>query len=173
MLFTTHAITGITIGVLTGNPILAFVFGWISHHILDSLPHFDQGSFYLEKDKGPSWLGIKQKESGQKFKACPRDWIILFFDIFIAGILLLYILFNISFSLWLILFFGALGGLLPDILDVSPFWNKKFKATKIGGKFHQFHEFFHWPLTIKWIYLGIAIQIIIVAIDLFYIGKFF
>ncbi len=171
MLFTTHALTGAAIGALTQNPALAFVLGIISHHFLDALPHFDQGSFYIDKDKGPEWAGAAYEEK-KKFRV-KRDWIVLFIDWFISGILCLYIATHLPIDQWLPLICGALGGLTPDIFDVSPFWKDKFRATRFGKKIHKLHEFFHWPLSTRYIYIGLGIQVIIVAVDLWFIKKLF
>lgn len=40
MLFTTHALVGEAIGVATGNPVLGFLGGVISHHLADWIPPF-------------------------------------------------------------------------------------------------------------------------------------
>ena len=167
MIFTTHAITGATIGVLSGNPILGFIFGFISHFVLDALPHFDQGSFYVDKDKGPAWLGAKYEDNKKKFVANKRDWIILFIDFGVAGIIGLYLLFALPTNLWLLLIFGGLGGILPDVFDGSPFWRYKFRELKFGKIFHKVHSFFHWPLSMKYFYFGFFIQVVIVAVGLF------
>lgn len=170
MLFTTHAITGATVGLLSGNPILAFFVGWISHYILDSLPHFDQGSFYMEKDKGPSWVGAKYAEK-KKFigKGEKRDWIILFIDFGVAFIIGLLFLVYIPSSYWLLLILGGFGGILPDVLGASPFWGERFKDSWIGRPMHAVHHFLHWPLSTKHIYLGLGIQVFIVLGALFYL----
>lgn len=42
MFLTVHAAAGIIVGIKTGNPILAFIAGVISHFILDMIPHGDQ-----------------------------------------------------------------------------------------------------------------------------------
>lgn len=171
MLFTTHALTGAAIGVLFGNPIAGFFLGFLSHHILDSLPHFDQGSLYISKDQGPAWVGAKYEEA-KKFKV-RRDWIILFIDMGITSALSLYILANLNLKLWLLFILGATGGLLPDILDVSPFWRDRFRATAVGKIFHKLHDFFHWPLTFKYWHLGMGIQVAIAGIAMFLLIKRF
>lgn len=43
MFLTVHATTGVLIGQQTGNIWLAFLAGFISHFILDIIPHGDQG----------------------------------------------------------------------------------------------------------------------------------
>jgi hypothetical protein len=43
MTLTTHATLGAVIGRATGNPVLAFIFGFISHFLIDMVPHGDTG----------------------------------------------------------------------------------------------------------------------------------
>lgn len=43
MTLTTHATIGALIGKITGNPLLAFLSGLISHYLADILPHGDTG----------------------------------------------------------------------------------------------------------------------------------
>jgi len=172
MLFTTHAVTGAVVGFASGNPILGFFIGWISHHVLDSLPHFDQGGFQIHKDKGPIWLGAKYKEEGRQFEK-KRDWIILFIDFSIATIIGLYFLYHFPSNYWPLLIFGGLGGVFPDILHGSPFWKYKIRKLKIASIIYTIHNFFHWPLSAKYWHLGILIQILIVVINLFFIKTIF
>ena len=42
MFLTVHSTAGIALGSLTGNPILAFIMGLISHSIMDIIPHGDE-----------------------------------------------------------------------------------------------------------------------------------
>ena len=50
MLFTSHAIVGAAVGVAAGNPYYGFLGGIASHHVLDAIPHFDQGTFRVKKE---------------------------------------------------------------------------------------------------------------------------
>jgi len=170
MMFTTHAMAGAAIGILSGNPILGFGLGVLSHHALDALPHFDVGSLYLEKGKGPSWAGVKYEEKS-KFKV-RRDWIMLFVDVLICGIIFLYLLFRLPINYWPLLIIGALGGLLTDIFDVSPFWKDKFRNTRLGKVWHKWHYLLHWPLPWRMWHIGIGIQVVVIAVSLFLIRKF-
>ncbi|MFH1193448.1 MAG: hypothetical protein V1661_00470 [bacterium] len=171
MLLTTHAVAGATIGILTGNPLLGFGLAIASHHTLDALPHFDQGSFYMDADNGPHWAGAVYAEK-KTFKVW-RDWVVLFADGTISGIIFLILFYKLPASYWGLIVVGAFGGLLPDILDTSPLWKEKFRKTAIGRAYHKVHHFFHWPLSMKFLYLGIGIQIVITAAGLFIIKKFF
>ena len=42
MYITVHAAAGAAVGTLTGNPLLAFIGGFVSHLILDMIPHGDE-----------------------------------------------------------------------------------------------------------------------------------
>jgi hypothetical protein len=46
---TNHALTGATIGLLIGNPLIALPVSLMSHFICDSLPHFDTQNPTMEK----------------------------------------------------------------------------------------------------------------------------
>lgn len=171
MLFTTHAVVGAAVGISVGNPLLGFGLAVISHHVLDALPHFDQGSFYIDSDKGPNWAGAIYEEK-QKFKGA-RDWIILFADWLVSGIIFLILFYKSPIHYWGLIAAGALGGLLTDIFDTSPFWKEKFRKTFAGRTCHKVHHFFHWSLSMKFWHLGIGLQVAIVAAGLLYIKKFF
>ena len=41
MYYTTHLVTGAAVGMLTGNPVRAFMYGLLSHVLLDAIPHHD------------------------------------------------------------------------------------------------------------------------------------
>lgn len=161
MVFTTHAITGAGIGILSGNPILAFIFGIISHFILDALPHFDQGGFYMKEDKGPAWLGANYDAGSKQKLHCARDIIMLAIDVIIAGILGIYLLIQLP-SMWLFIILGGFGGIFIDLMDANPFVKDFFRKTGIGKILHSLHHFFHWPLSVKYWHIGILTQIAVI-----------
>lgn len=41
MYYSTHLVTGAAIGMVTGSPVRAFIFGLLSHVLLDAIPHHD------------------------------------------------------------------------------------------------------------------------------------
>ena len=43
MTLTTHATLGAVLAKATGNPVLAFLFGFVSHFLVDMIPHGDIG----------------------------------------------------------------------------------------------------------------------------------
>ena len=147
MLFSVHATAAGAVGEYVRNPILAFLLGIIIHFILDSIPHYDT------TDDG---------------KLTPRQLAFVGID-FIIFVLLLIFVIKPGFS-WLSPFWwGAFGGVLPDLLDNVPFWQKAFRRTKFGKKFHHFHE------KIQSIKIGpmpgILIQILFLAISVYFLIK--
>jgi hypothetical protein len=171
MLFTTHAVVGAAIGLATGNPYQGFLLGVLSHHTIDALPHFDQGTFYTRKMR-IGWLGIRgeyQEHSGFS----QRDWRMLYADWALAGTIFLALPFFIPSSLWFSVIAGTLGGLAPDILDSSPLWSKQLRAKSAALRaYHVMHGFFHWTVTPRQIWLGVMTQVLLVGYSLLYIFRF-
>lgn len=118
MLFSAHVIPAGYVGEMIGNPFLAFLAGIVIHFILDSVPHYDT------TDRGKFTL---------------RQWALILADVTIGLYIILFVLkpdFNIkSPFLW-----GALGGILPDMLEFTPILNKAYRKMKWGAVVHRFHE---------------------------------
>lgn len=95
MLSTPHLLVGATVGSLTPNPFAAFIAGFLSHFIMDMIPHYD-------------WKPI-----GWKLK------MLTFIDFFFGAALLFYLTKNSvhPFVIWA----GAMGGVFPDIL-AAPYY---------------------------------------------------
>jgi hypothetical protein len=41
LFYSTHLVTGAALGMITGSPVRAFLFGLLSHILLDAIPHHD------------------------------------------------------------------------------------------------------------------------------------
>ncbi|MBI2035226.1 MAG: hypothetical protein HYT12_00910 [Candidatus Liptonbacteria bacterium] len=172
MLFTTHAIVGTAIGAALQDPSLGFLGGFLSHHILDGMPHFDQGSFYTIKSGAP-YLGQKRIPEEMNGGWIKRDWNMLFADWFLSGIAFVAIFYYSPLNFWVPLAGGALGGLMPDIIDSSPLWSKGLRAKiKSIAAYHKFHTFFHWTVTYKEMLWGVATQLAVILISLIYIALY-
>lgn len=170
MLFTTHAITGAALGVATKDPYAAVAAGWLLHHAIDALPHFDQGSFYTKK-AGVMYLGI-EGDRDPRFSFSKRDWRMLFIDWGVAGIIYIYLFATVPLTLWLVMCLGTFGSLLPDIIDSSPLWSKKLRDRfSLIRKYHAFHVFFHWTVAQKEIWIGILTQIALLGVSLWYLAS--
>lgn len=166
MLFVTHAVVGAAVGSATGNPYTGFVMGALSHHILDAIPHFDQGTFRTTRN-APNYVGVAAEESSVGFSF--RDWAILAGDIALAGIIFSILISSQPENITSLLS-GALGGLMPDMIDSSPLWSRKLREkSSLVRKYHSFHHFFHWTASRQLAAIGILTQVILVGIAFKYL----
>lgn len=165
MLFTTHSIVGAAIGSQISNPAISILCGVLSHHILDSIIHLDQGSYHI-KEKGPNYL--QKKHTVIEVLFTKRDWLMLFVDLITAGVLFSALLLAKPVSAYQNIFIGAFGGLLPDIIDSSPLWSSRLrKRFSFIKKYHHFHDFFHWPALPNQKIWGLGTQLLAIVISLF------
>lgn len=118
MLTATHAIAAGYVGEKIGNPVLALLAGIAIHFLLDSIPHYDT------TDGG---------------KMTTRQLALLAIDV-LAGAYVIFFVLQPDLSYKSPFLWGAFGGVLPDILDCIPFWQKAFRRTKFGGAVHLFHD---------------------------------
>lgn len=124
MTLTTHATLGAVIGHATGNPPLAFIFGFISHLLIDMVPHGDTGisdNFRVHKRRRKHAVAYVTVDA----------IIALFFVLLIANTRDLD---SMRTFTW-----GIAGGILPDLL-VGLY--ELTKAPLLRG-FYKLHFFFH------------------------------
>ncbi len=133
-----HIITGIGIAVTVRHPIAAPLLAFVSHFVLDALPHYDPGYY------GPHQAVHKH------FK-----FYILFEAMVIISILAASV-FLFQAELWLVLL-CAVAAILPDI-----FWlAEKAHGHRYGLKqFYTFHTIIQWGerrwgWTIELVYFAI------------------
>ena len=115
MLIFPHAVAGAVIGENIGSDFLAFGLGFLSHFVLDAIPHFDT------TDEG-RWT--------------KRQIALAVADLGIGVVVLWYFLPEINQSGY---FWGIFGAILPDLMDNVPFWSEKFRETRAGSVFHKIH----------------------------------
>lgn len=147
MLLTVHATAGALIGQQINNPVLAFVLAFISHFILDIIPHGDQD--WIEEYKGDQKSKVKKIIS------------IVVIDIVILLVLLVSkYYYSESFAPSLSIGAGILGGILPDFLvGCHELSDRLFK------KFYKFHFWIHDLIKVKPSTLqGVVFQAIITGI---------
>jgi len=116
MILLTHAIVGAAAGRLVSNPLLSFALGFVSHFIIDAIPHWGYPLASVVSDEKS--LIKKDMALNRKFI---KDLILIGFD-FSLGIILAIFIFQgragfINTSIPLIM--GALGGVLPDALQFA------------------------------------------------------
>lgn len=173
MILSPHALVGAAIGAAVKNPVLSFFVGVISHHILDAFPHLDYGSRVIKKS-GPRYLGRKPDLSPDSpRKSDEIFWKILFIDFTVAWSVFLWIFYRMPEHLRISVFCGAFGSLLPDVISFYPPLVRKFtKKFQWAAGISRIHNFFHWGLPIKNIFLGVFWQVIALVGALVYISRF-
>ena len=121
MILAAHAIAGGVTGEIVGNPLLAFLVGFILHFLLDALPHFDDLT------------------NGGEFNR--KQWIYSIAE-FSLGLLIIFLVLKPSISLSNPFFWGMAGCLLPDI-EYVPFWKKSLRKIKRISLMSRVYRFFH------------------------------
>jgi len=140
MYLTVHGASGILIGSQVGNPWLAFLIGFISHFVLDIIPH--------DSKELKEWYDIG--------KTLNKFTIIVIIDILIMIILgiVLSVWYNLVFTPAII--WGITGTLLPDFI-----WGGRelFKIKNaMLDKYEQLHFWSH-KIFYKKIYLPLKYTI--------------
>lgn len=160
MLSSTHFITGAAIGKFTGNPLLAVVFGLVSHFLMDLIPHWDYG--YHFKKRIDSFL-IAMSD--------PAVGLVIY--------LLIGYFSHFTANQWINSFLGGAICLVPDIMGV---FIKLFKIKQLKW-FNFFHDRLHWfikekydvfewkkgYITKKGIVLGVLYQIPFIIASLWFL----
>lgn len=152
MLLTPHALVGAAIGASTDNLPLIIVLAFVSHFVLDCLPHFDWGTWH-EHDK----------DQNGEFKLELKDYLLVAFD----GIVML----SISYWLWIfsgkndLILLGIFFSILTDLIDNVPFWNKQIRKMKILNNLHKIHHKVQYQLKSKYWYWGVTTQLVIILLS--------
>lgn len=140
MYLTVHAAAGGAIGVLTGNPITAFILGAVSHVILDIIPHGDENitrwRFLSSRTKKLAAAGVLD-----------------------GVVLLLALSFWVSyldFNLLPTMLAGMFGGIAPDAV-----WGfHELTGAPLLKSYRRFHNWFHKIIRARVsLKTGILIQI--------------
>src|SRR3989344_4193994 len=138
MLYTPHLLTGAVIMKFSPNPVVGITLAFISHFVLDMMPHND---FELEP-------GITLKEFLNMEKR-RRNLIIsvLVIDGILAGIAFFWIFFTFN-NIWLNL--AGVAGVLPDLVEQSlmifglalPGWQDKLQF-RVSARY----GFIYYPIV--------------------------
>ncbi|MBI4437919.1 hypothetical protein HY631_03115 [Candidatus Uhrbacteria bacterium] len=148
MTLTTHATLGAVIGHATGNPALAFVFGFLSHFLIDMVPHGDTGladNFRIHKRRRRQAVAYVMVDAV----------FALFFVLLIANTRDIYSLRTFS---W-----GIVGGVLPDLL-VGLYDLTKSPMLRGFNRMHfYFHDFFVKRKGDVPLYYALLAQIVLIA----------
>lgn len=140
MILTPHAIVGASLANMFPNdPVLGFSLAFISHYVLDLVPHidYDADNFLNKLDKNTGTLKTIVKSTGSAL-----HFLFIFSD-FIFGLFLCILFFARDEKSAMITLIGIAGGVLPDFFQFLYFKYKKqpwifFK--KIHDKLHNIIE---------------------------------
>lgn len=160
MILSTHAIIGgATAATLTENPLLGFIIGIASHFVADAIPHWHYQTNNLheslpsKKNFFEKILSSKNiKEIGKVGMEC------------IVGLILILAAAHLSKSSIPVVFWGSIGGVFPDFLQLL------FYAVYSGfplDKIQAFHKRIHSKINLdNFPLVGIPSQL---AIAIFFI----
>jgi len=148
MTLTTHATLGAVIGHGTGNPLLAFVLAFISHFLIDMVPHGDTGladNYKIHKRRRKTALAY------------------VTVDAVVAIVFVLLIVNTRSLGSLETFTWGIIGGVLPDLI-VGVY---EITKTPLLRWFNRLHFFFHDFFTKKRgdvpLYYALLAQVVLIA----------
>jgi hypothetical protein len=150
MLLSVHATVGAVIGANVSTPLLAFVLGFISHFILDIIPHGDEALI---------------KAYRNDFKNRGMLYLIIF-DLASTIILLFLLFYSQKLNFTPIVLWGILGGVIPDVMvAINEITHKHFCRTqKIHCWTHdKISQKLNWTMPLK---LGLLLQLLIIYLIL-------
>lgn len=165
MTLAAHSVVGATVvKVLPFNPFLAIFLAFMSHFVLDAIPHWDYPLKSAVKTTGDV-AGVKFLK-GRLFW---RDLTIIAFDL-LLGLSLIWFLYTPDFGLWFWLLLGVGAAVLPDFLQ--------FAYGKYGGSvltfFQSWHNYCHSKFSLNnYFWPGVILQILTVGLIIFLINWVF
>lgn len=129
MTATNHALTGAVVAMAIRQPLLAIPIAFLSHFVLDAIPHF----------------GIHEDDHSKR----NNHWLfrtVISVDTVVAATMLITIplLANENSSWWIILL-GMLAGIAPDTVWIYRFVRlMRNKVIRPYGRIAQFHQNIQW-----------------------------
>ena len=166
MILASHIIVSGLLGATTQNYFLAAIFGFVSHCILDVIPHWDS---YLS----PKFYVKAEAEDGKfiKEKFFWKEAGKIVIDILIGLGLLFIFLKNLSYINITAVFISVFFGILPDPLQLF-YLMTKWRFIKWNFDLQEFvHYSIHSKIDQKF-WPGIIIQTIAVALVFLVLRKF-
>lgn len=157
MVLATHAVVGGAVASLfPSHPVEAFVAGFVSHFILDAIPHWDYkllSAYAGAKDPAPT-----DGPNASKYFAI--DLAHIGADLILGVVLTLLIWQPVGYMAWKILALGVIGGILPDFLQ---FVYVRFPHQPMI-LIQKFQDFMQAEYKIHNPYLGVFLQATVAVI---------
>ncbi len=157
MLTTPHLLTGAAVGLATGNPVAGFAAGVASHLLLDATLHTDPGTWHLDEP--------------YPFKMSRGELALGIIDLIVAFSSVL----ALSTQVPLIAaapIAGMFGGILPDIIGLSPLFFPKLATYPIMKRYHEFNKWLQWTARPEQWILGCVTQVIVIVAVVYYLLNF-
>ncbi|MBM2820910.1 MAG: hypothetical protein HW405_670 [Candidatus Berkelbacteria bacterium] len=169
MTITPHFLAGSAVATAaTSNIFVAFLLGFITHFILDAIPHLDPGTFHHLRIPGYK-KEINLEIVHAEDKPWP-EWIYVFVAVeFIITALIVILLFK-DRSNFEVIIAGGFGGIFVDAMD-NPVFNFVLKWP-VFRQIHWLHHRAHHNLDPKKWYWGLPVQLIIIGGAIWYLLKF-
>ena len=150
MLATPHILTGAVIGILLSSIPAIIVVAFLSHFVLDAIPHTEVSTFRPIEERDIDDPRIDK-----------LTYNIAFVDIAI-GMSFIVILFSNRQDIFLPLI-GIGAAILLDVINHVPLWKKYTRTLPIFKQIYQIHRGIHYQLPTKFWPVGVITQIIIVG----------
>jgi len=163
MILTVHILTGAAILAKTQNPILGFLFAFLSHFVLDTIPH---QQYPVNNITGRQW---------QESKA---DFLKIVLDLLLGFLIVLFLICFISqgqsftSEKQLQIFLGGFSGVLADAFTLLYFLFPKIKFLEMFYNFHQKIHIFNFKNETSPTFLrkvGLGSQILISFISIYFL----
>ena len=150
MLATVHLLVGAAIGkYLSGSWPLAFGISFLSHFLLDALPHTDAGTLKRPEERGTITL---------------TDLVLVLIDVAVAAGVLLWLSGRPEFSTSVLA--GAFGGIAPDFVHPAFHAIPALRAFPATSWYYHFHRRIQGTVDKKdWLY-GLAIELVVAALSI-------
>ena len=161
MLLAPHILVGAAVAASTSNPILGLLFAFLSHFILDRIPHWEYSAEALKTipTKGILYVAPILRRVALDITA---GFVVLIVAVAISSD-------NIPFTAWA---FGGFFGILPDGLSFLLFTRRKNgrwgKFLKIFYLFHQ-KAHFDKKMGLPPLRIGLSTQAIAILLALYFL----
>lgn len=168
MVLTTHAVVGGLIGAVAAHNLpLAVAAGFLSHFILDTIPHWDYHLNSTHEDK-ENPLNNDIKTQGRSFVI---DLVKIGFDFCLGIALVIWMFYGQSNTLMIGALLGALAAIAPDPLQFV-YWKFRRQPLIALQKFHA--EFMHAKMRLNHKpVLGVLCQVGMIAVTMILSARIF
>ena len=134
-----HILTGAAVASLlpvdsTSMKLLGFALGLGSHYVLDAMPHWERlyGAHYNDElpDSYAKWpKHVTEQAIAEGFIGC--------------AVLLAILVVAVPYPSRTIVLLGAIGAVLPDLIDSIPLWSGRTKELPIWRYLRRLHDWSH------------------------------